>query len=119
MPPWGGACRARLPASGSTVRRIQVIAGSKAPVGHLVFSDGLATVSVFIEPSNPQNQALGGLAKVGAAFAYSRRLNGNQVTVVGEVPAATVEAIAAGVTREGDPASSPLISREPGGPPPH
>ena len=31
---------------------MQVIAGSNAPVGHLVFSDGLATVSVFIEPSH-------------------------------------------------------------------
>ena len=35
-----------------------------------------------------------GLAKVGAAFAYSRDLDGHQVTAVGEVPAATVEAIA-------------------------
>lgn len=98
------------------MRRIQVIAGSKAPVGHLVYSDGLATVSVFIEPWNPQADALRGLAKVGAAFAYSRKLDDKQVTVVGEVPAATVEAIAAGVMREGD-ASQPLISREPGAPP--
>jgi sigma-E factor negative regulatory protein RseB len=57
-----------------------------------------------------------GLAKVGAAFAFSRNLDGHQVTAVGEVPAATVEAIAAGVTREVDK-ESPLISREPGGPP--
>lgn len=55
-----------------------------------------------------------GLAKVGAAFAFSRKLNGHQVTAVGEVPAATVEAIAAGVTKEGD--ATPLISREPGAP---
>ena len=41
-----------------------------------------------------------GLAKVGAAFAFSRDLDGHQVTAVGEVPAATVEAIAEAVTKE-------------------
>lgn len=93
-----------------TLRRIQVMAGSNAPVGHLVYSDGLASVSVFIEPRTPETEALRGLAKVGAAFAYSRNLGGNQVTVVGEVPAATVEAIAAGVTRARE--QPPLTSSE-------
>jgi sigma-E factor negative regulatory protein RseB len=94
--------------------RIQVIAGSSTPVLHIVYSDGLASVSVFIEPRNPQTEAMNGLAKVGAAFAYSRNLDGHQVTAVGEVPAATVEAIAAGVTKEG--MTTPL-AREPGSPP--
>jgi sigma-E factor negative regulatory protein RseB len=80
--------------------RLQVIAGSKTPVRHLVLSDGLASVSVFIEPRSPQTEAMRGLAKVGAAFAYSRDLDGHQVTAVGEVPAATVEAIAEAVTKE-------------------
>jgi sigma-E factor negative regulatory protein RseB len=83
-----------------------------------VYSDGLATVSVFIEPWNPQAEELHGLAKVGAAFAYSRRLNDNQVTVVGEVPAATVEAIAAGVTQGSEPAA-PLTPTEPEAAPAH
>lgn len=85
-----------------TTWRIQAIAGSSAPVRHLVFSDGLASVSVFIEPRPPQATAMHGLTRVGTAFAYSRDLDGHQVTAVGEVPAATVEAIAAGVTRTGD-----------------
>ncbi len=102
---------ARLPAGFRlTTWRMQVIAGSPAPVRHLVYSDGLASVSVFIEPRNSQAEPLHGLAKVGAAFAFSRDLDGHQVTAVGEVPAATVEAIAAGVRRQdGDtdvPASS-------------
>jgi sigma-E factor negative regulatory protein RseB len=63
-------------------------------------------VSVFIEPSNPQAQQLRGLAKVGAAFAFSRNLDGHQVTAVGEVPPVTVEAIATGVTKESRDASS-------------
>lgn len=93
-----------------TTWRIQAIAGSSAPVQHLVYSDGLASVSVFIEPRNAQTQAISGLAKVGAAFAYSRDLDGHQVTAVGEVPAATVQAIAAGVMRESDAAASTLSS---------
>jgi sigma-E factor negative regulatory protein RseB len=83
-----------------TTWRLQIIAGSKTPVRHVVLSDGLASVSVFIEPRSPQTEAMRGLAKVGAAFAYSRDLDGHQVTAVGEVPAATVEAIAEAVTKE-------------------
>jgi sigma-E factor negative regulatory protein RseB len=101
----------RLPAGFRlTTWRIQAIAGSSAPVRHLVFSDGLASVSVFIEPRAPQATPMHGLARVGAAFAYSRDLEGHQVTAVGEVPAATVEAIAASVTRSrGAPAAAPLV----------
>jgi sigma-E factor negative regulatory protein RseB len=103
----------RLPAGFRlTTWRVQAIAGSSAPVRHLVFSDGLASVSVFIEPRGPQATPMHGLARVGAAFAYSRDLDGHQVTAVGEVPAATVEAIAAGVTR-GPPANSPLAAEQP------
>jgi sigma-E factor negative regulatory protein RseB len=72
-----------------------------------VFSDGLASVSVFIEPHGSNSQPMHGLARVGAAYAYSRDLDGHQVTAVGEVPAATVEAIAASVTRaDGNTASA-------------
>jgi sigma-E factor negative regulatory protein RseB len=76
-----------------------------------VFSDGLASVSVFIEPRSPQTEAMRGLAKVGAAFAFSRDLDGHQVTAVGEVPAATVEAIAEAVTKEEAAALGP-VARE-------
>jgi sigma-E factor negative regulatory protein RseB len=84
-----------------TASRMQIIAGSNGPVRHLVYSDGLASVSVFIEPRNTGAEPLHGLAKVGAAFVFSRDLDGHQVVAVGEVPAATVEAIAAGVTKDG------------------
>jgi sigma-E factor negative regulatory protein RseB len=104
----------RLPAGFRlTTWRIQAIAGSSAPVRHLVFSDGLASVSVFIEPRAPQSEPMHGLARVGAAFAYSRDLDGHQVTAVGEVPAATVEAIAASVARANNAASAPAPSPEP------
>jgi sigma-E factor negative regulatory protein RseB len=102
----------RLPAGFRlTSWRMQIIAGSSVPVQHLVYSDGLASVSVFIEPRNPQTEAMNGLAKVGAAFAYSRNLDGHQVTAVGEVPAATVEAIASGVTKEGSAVDPRSVAR--------
>src|SRR4029079_15375704 len=94
-----------------TTWRLQVIQGSNTPVRHLVFSDGLASVSVFIEPRSPPTEAMRGLAKVGAAFAFSRDLDGHQVTAVGEVPAATVEAIAEAVTKEEAAALGP-VARE-------
>lgn len=106
----------RLPAGFRlTTWRIQAIAGSSAPVRHLVFSDGLASVSVFIEPRPPQSAPMHGLARVGAAFAYSLDLDGHQVTAVGEVPAETVEAIAAGVTRAnvGAPQAGPEPAPQP------
>jgi sigma-E factor negative regulatory protein RseB len=80
-----------------TTWRMQIIAGSAGPVRHLVYSDGLATVSVFIEPRPSKGEPLHGLAKVGSAFAFSRDLDGHQVTAIGEVPAETVEFIAEGV----------------------
>lgn len=99
----------RLPA-GFKLRtaRIQRVEGSVEPTRHLVYSDGLASVSVFIEPRGgkaepPPGQ---GLAKLGSAFAYSRPMDGHQVTAVGEVPAATVEAIATNVSRQQDAAAS-------------
>lgn len=98
-----------------TAWRLQVIAGSSQPVRHLVFSDGLASVSVFIEPRNPRSEPMRGLAKVGTAFAYSRNLDGHQVIAVGEVPAATVEAIATAVTKAGTKPIEPArpVARDP------
>lgn len=60
----------------------------------LVFSDGLASVSVFIEPKDNQRSSFTGSAQIGAMAAYGRVVNGYQVTVVGEVPLDTVEMIA-------------------------
>ncbi len=117
----------RLPAGFRlTAWRIQLMAGSNVPVQHLVYSDGLASVSVFIEPADPQAQPMRGLAKVGAAFAFSRAMDGHQVTAVGEVPPVTLEAIAAGVTKDDATKSQPTpatpvppsTNQHPAGPPP-
>lgn len=88
--------------------RLQAIAGSTTPVLHLVYSDGLASVSVFIEPLDAAVERMRGVTRVGAASVLSRELEGRQVTVLGEVPAATVEAIAAGLTPERPPGTGQL-----------
>lgn len=66
---------------------------------HAVLSDGLATVSVFVEdePADDNDEALHGLARMGAVHAFGRLADGRRITVVGEVPAATVRRIAESV----------------------
>ena len=70
---------------------------SRTPVEHLVFSDGLASVSVFIEQLDTAGKPLDGLSSMGAVNAFGSMVNGYQVTVVGEVPAATVERVAGAI----------------------
>jgi sigma-E factor negative regulatory protein RseB len=71
-----------------------VVEGSKQQMAHLVYSDGLASVSVFIEVQGPDKERLKGLSRVGSAFAFSTTIKGHQVTAMGEVPVDTVRLIA-------------------------
>ncbi len=65
------------------------MAGKKGTVSHLVFSDGLAAVSIFIEPAaTPERKPI--LRHQGAVYIYSRAISGHTVTVLGETPAETV-----------------------------
>ncbi|RRQ21198.1 MucB/RseB C-terminal domain-containing protein [Thiohalobacter thiocyanaticus] len=69
-------------------------------VEHWVYGDGLATVSVYIETYDETSPpGLQGLSNMGAVNAMGRTLDGHHVTVVGEVPAETVERLAMGVRR--------------------
>jgi sigma-E factor negative regulatory protein RseB len=75
-------------------RAAQSMPGSSEPVAHLVFTDGVASVSVFIEPRKADVPAQQGAAHVGSSSAFSTVVDGHQVTAVGEVPANTVQFIA-------------------------
>ena len=69
--------------------------GESKPVGQVVYSDGLAAVSVFIEPLEGRGGAVRtGLASMGAIHVYTREVANHMVTVVGETPAASVQRIA-------------------------
>ncbi len=75
------------------VDKIQQLPGRPHAVRHMVYSDGLATVSVYVEPA-AQADAMHGPLRMGAMNAYAKALENHQAIVVGEVPAATVEQIA-------------------------
>lgn len=67
-------------------------------VEHLVYSDGLATVSVFVEQLDAgAKPGMEGPSHMGAVHAYVVRTDGHRVTTVGEVPAETVSMIAKSV----------------------
>ena len=69
--------------------------GESRPVGQLVYSDGLAAVSVFIEPLEGRRQEVRtGLASMGAINIYTREVANHMVTVVGEAPPVSVQRIA-------------------------
>lgn len=68
------------------------LSGRDATVIHILYSDGLANVSVFIEPASDKKIAQ--RSSAGASNSYSVEFDGFQVTAVGEVPAATVKKIA-------------------------
>jgi len=69
------------------------IAGRAGMVSHIVYSDGLAAVSVFIEPL-PKARPVRSLSHQGAVNIYIRPIADHMVTVLGEAPAATVMQIA-------------------------
>jgi sigma-E factor negative regulatory protein RseB len=75
----------------------------RGPVEHLVFSDGLASVSVFIERAHAPSAArdADAAARLGVSSAYSTAVSGYRVTAVGEVPPDTVRAIALSIRTAG------------------
>ena len=69
--------------------------GESRPVGQMVYSDGLAAVSVFIEPLQGRRDPVRtGLASMGAIHIYTREVADHMITVVGEAPALSVQRIA-------------------------
>jgi sigma-E factor negative regulatory protein RseB len=77
----------------------QILGDSQKSVTHLVFSDGLASVSVFVEPQSPANSARRAsppvplMTNMGSSTALSTEVNGHKVTTIGEVPPDCVRAI--------------------------
>jgi sigma-E factor negative regulatory protein RseB len=69
--------------------------GESRSAGQLVYSDGLAAVSVFIESREGRSDPVRtGLASMGAIHIYTREVANHMVTVVGEAPALSVQRIA-------------------------
>src|SRR3984957_10507564 len=85
-----------------SIRSAQTLPGSSQAVDHLVFTDGVASVSVFVEhqetalqpPSTTAETPVAEAATVGSSSAFSTVVDGHKITAVGEVPPETVQFIA-------------------------
>jgi len=88
-----GALRSPLAGFKKVTEMRRSVPGRATSVSHIVYSDGLAAVSVFIEPmsKSPPNA---GATYQGAVNMYVKSGTDQVVTVVGEAPARTVRQIA-------------------------
>lgn len=73
--------------------------GSENFVQQMVYTDGLASLSVFIERQTSDTPA--GSSSMGAVNAYIRILNDHSITAIGEVPAITVRQVAESIIYQG------------------
>ena len=65
-----------------------------------VFSDGLASVSIFVDLLDPRNELQEASFSMGATQALTRQLDAHRITVIGEVPMATLQLFANGVAHK-------------------
>ena len=65
-----------------------------------VFSDGLASVSIFIEPLDKQRNYRESTLSLGATHTMTRLMEPYWITVMGEVPVATLQLFANGLERK-------------------
>lgn len=72
------------------------------PTRHVMLTDGMASVSVYVEyiKASDQSPTQLGLSRMGAINAYGVSMPSALVTAVGDVPSATVKAIAGAVLLE-------------------
>ncbi len=72
------------------------IPGTDLFVHQMVYTDGLASLSIFIEKQSSDTSS--GMSSMGAVNAYIRIVNNHSVTAIGEVPAITVKQLAESVS---------------------
>ena len=75
------------------VHRRRAMAKLPGESEHFIFSDGLATVSVYIQPHTGEHSLIGE-SSLGAAKAVGRVVDDHEVIVVGEVPLKTLHLFA-------------------------
>ena len=74
------------------------VPGTEQHVTHILYSDGLANVSVFI--TDDAGQAVAERSTTGASNTFSTLKDGVRITAVGEVPPVTVERVARAMRRD-------------------
>lgn len=94
----GGVDLEHLPAGFKLVREsCESTAQKTASVTHILVSDGLTHVSVFVSPRQSGGATLTGETGMGPVHAVGRIADGYAVTVLGTAPLTTVSSIANGV----------------------
>lgn len=68
--------------------------GAEGVYEHMVYSDGLAAVSVYVEQNGKDASVKPGVSQLGTNNAFTKTQGDLQITVIGEVPAITVKSIA-------------------------
>ena len=70
-------------------------------VSQVVLSDGLARISIFVEPfqANLSHHQSNGASRSGSVNLYGKRVDDYWVVVVGEVPAQTIKQLAQSIDR--------------------
>lgn len=74
-------------------------AGAEPASMQWVFSDGLASVSLFVETYDPQRHGPEKSAAVGATHSFAQRRDDHWITALGEVPMATLRRFAQALER--------------------
>lgn len=77
----------------------RLLPGHDRPVMQSVYSDGLATLSVFIDPDGARVAGHEGSSQRGAVAVITRALGDRAVIAVGELPTATLRTVAESVGR--------------------
>ncbi len=101
--------RIPVPAGFVQVSQVARVMGHNDSVSQLVLSDGLAAISVFIEPFDKKRNARQphGAYRRGAVSVYGTRIADYWLTALGEVPAATLEQLAKGTEFVPPPGPAP------------
>jgi sigma-E factor negative regulatory protein RseB len=89
----GWVLTAQLPGFKKLMEAKRSLGGRSGAISQIVLSDGLAAVSIFIEPM-PRVHPAQLLSHQGAVNIYKRPYGNHIVTVLGEAPAATIMQIA-------------------------
>ena len=93
----GWAFRNTIPGFRQVVSVARQARKERGEAYHVVFSDGLAAISVFIEPESGKGAAQSGLSASGSFNIFRRSVADHRIPVLGEVPAQALVRIADGV----------------------
>lgn len=89
----------KRPMEGAAESKAERVVETRPQVLQTIFSDGLTYVSLFIEPFDPQRHTRPMLASVGPTQTLMQQQGDWWVTVVGDVPPATLRMFAKGLER--------------------